>query len=243
MLAVAVRSLFRSASRGLFLGCLLAAAPVLAQEGLSDDPIPEVPAAEAESRLTPSTPVPPPLDDEAPFAEVAAQPADVPVTAAPMDAGEPEFRSDSGLKPISNVKINITPTRGDLPADHAGPRFAEETTDLRWPGVYRPWGITPYCWDAPGSRHFTLFFEETSLERYGWHWGCLQPVVSAGHFFGSAPLIPYKAAVRPYCCPTFTLGHYRPGNCVPYQCHMLPLDARAAAVQAGAVVGGIYLFP
>lgn len=241
MIAVAVRSLIRRATRGLFLGCLLSAAPLLAQDDFTDAPIPEVPAADIESRRTATTPVPPPFDDEIPFAEIAAQPVDVPPD---VDLSEPEFRSDAGLKPICDVRINITPTRGDLPADHAGPRFAEETTDLRWPGVCRPWGITPYCWDAPGSRHFALFFEETSLERYGWHWGCLQPVVSAGHFFGSAPLIPYKAVVNGgYCCPTFTLGHYRPGNCVPYQCHMLPLDAKAAAVQAGAVVGGIYLFP
>ena len=35
----------------------------------------------------------------------------------------------------------------------------------------------------------------------------------------------------------YALGHYRPGNCAPYLIDPVPISARGAAMQAGAVVG------
>lgn len=125
-------------------------------------------------------------------------------------------------------------------------------------GESRPWLLSSVEWEAPATRHLPLLFEEPNLERQGYlysfragwcghetgHVGeCLQPFVSAAHFFGRVPLIPYMCGLDDPFVPLYTLGVDRPGSPVPYRHHYLPFDLKAAAFEAGAVVGCLYIFP
>ncbi len=80
-----------------------------------------------------------------------------------------------------------------------------------------------YAWLTPTFSHRPLYFEQVNLERYGiGPRRCLQPVASAGHFFGSVLLMPYKWLAEFPGEPVYTLGNNRPGDCVPYQrCSLL----------------------
>jgi len=41
----------------------------------------------------------------------------------------------------------------------------------------------------------------------------------------------------------YTLGYYRPGDCAPYVLDPIPFSVRGGLFEAGALVGGICLFP
>jgi hypothetical protein len=107
----------------------------------------------------------------------------------------------------------------------------------------RPWPELVFEWEAPGTCHKPLYFQEVNLERYGWTFPLAQPVVSAAHFFGRVPALPYLMTVDPPLRCVYTLGHYRPGSCVPPSWQIVPFDPLAAAVQGGVVTGLVYLIP
>ena len=102
----------------------------------------------------------------------------------------------------------------------------------------RLWASTTYTWRASALCHKPLYFEQVHLERYGHSWGpYVDPVISAAHFFGSIPLLPYKMGLEPPHECIYTLGYYRPGNCAPFLLDPIPISPRGALFQAGAVVG------
>ena len=82
-----------------------------------------------------------------------------------------------------------------------------------------------------------LYFEESNLDRYGNSFGLTPPVVSAAHFFGTIPLLPYLLAVDPPHKCTYTLGHYRPGSDIPFRFHRLPVRLDASLVEAATIWG------
>ena len=83
-----------------------------------------------------------------------------------------------------------------------------------------------------------------ALERYGHTWGpILQPLISAGNFFITVPLLPYKMGLEPPCECIYTLGYYRPGSCAPYILDPLPLSIRAAMYEAAGVAGFMFVMP
>jgi hypothetical protein len=111
---------------------------------------------------------------------------------------------------------------------------------------YRPrsWAPSTFVWKASALCHKPTYFEDEHLERYGHSFGpILQPVVSAGHFFGTFPLLPYKMGLVPPNECLYTLGYYRPGNCAPYMLDPIPWSVRAAAMQAGAIGVGVAAIP
>jgi len=108
----------------------------------------------------------------------------------------------------------------------------------------RAWGCLTYTWKASALCHKPLYFEEMSLERYGHSWGpCCDSVMSAAHFFGTLPILPYKMGVDTPCECQYALGYYRPGNCAPYMIEPFPISPRGAAVEAGFVVGAVGVLP
>lgn len=99
-------------------------------------------------------------------------------------------------------------------------------------------------WAASGVCHKPLYFEQVQLERYGHEIGpVLQPLVSAAHFFGSIPLLPYKMGIHPPNECQYALGYYRVGDCAPYMIQPIPWSLRGAAVEAGVVGGAVALIP
>lgn len=119
------------------------------------------------------------------------------------------------LAPLSNQAPLFTRTQEPL----STPSFEEAATcwlgDANERAHFRPFS---YTWASPAFYHNPLYFEQPNLERFGNGTRKLfQPAVSAAHFFGSVPLAPYKMMVEsPRSCTT-TLGHKRPGDCVPIQ--------------------------
>lgn len=108
----------------------------------------------------------------------------------------------------------------------------------------RNWAPLEVNWTASALCHKPLYFEERALERYGHMSGPIsQPLLSGAHFFASAALLPYQMGLYPPTECRYALGYYRPGNCAPYLIPPIPLSARAAAAQAGAVIGAVYWIP
>ncbi len=145
--------------------------------------------------------------------------------------------------PLSSLASNISLPGGSLPENFAGECAATQppTIDRR---IQEGWAMTDRHWAATGLRHRPLYFEEINAERYGYSASyLLQPVISATRFFLTIPALPYKMAVdRPHDCQ-YTLGHYRPGSCVPRRRNRLPLKVTGAIAQVGVVAGLILLIP
>ena len=151
-------------------------------------------------------------------------------------------RASWGPKPVSMIGVDIAPPSGKMPQQEidiaAGHQVVPQSTSLR------PWARLSYQFAATCSVHNPLYFEEVNLERYGYRCGyCLQPLASAAHFFTRVPMLPYMMAND---CPNeceYTLGHYRPGDCVPWRHECIGWGHRGGLAQTGAVLGLVFLIP
>jgi hypothetical protein len=110
--------------------------------------------------------------------------------------------------------------------------------------VPRQFSTTTFTWKAAGYCHKPLYFEQWNFERYGhsYHWAA-DPFISAAHFFGTLPILPYKMGVElPWEC-VYPVGYYRPGNCAPWTVPAFPVSVRGMAVEAATVTGLVFLLP
>ncbi|MDO4558042.1 MAG: hypothetical protein Q4C47_03660 [Planctomycetia bacterium] len=104
--------------------------------------------------------------------------------------------------------------------------------------VGRCWDGTCYHWTASALCSKPIYFIDNNLERYGQTNGPLvQPLVSAGHFFLSVPMLPYAMGLYPPNECIYALGDYRPGSYAPKYLEPLPISFRAIAAE-GLVAGG-----
>jgi len=141
------------------------------------------------------------------------------------------------FKPINTITNRIAASSGDVPVECPIDDRIEQSMN-------RPWCRTVYTWKASGLCHKPLYFEEEALERYGHSTGPLsQPLVSAAHFFGTIPVLPYKMGMDPPGECKYALGYYRPGSCAPYIIPGVPISARGIAAQAAVTTGLIYALP
>ena len=195
-----------------------------------------------------------------------------PAPAPPQNARATELWQDMPLGQLkASISLNLPEPEQLSPAEvarlsQAAPLLAASGSIFSPLGDSRPWMLAPYEWEAPATRHLPLLFEEPNLERLGYtcacrtHWWdedgswwseegslhagkCLQPFISAAHFFGRVPLVPYLYGVDCPCEPIYTLGVDRPGSPVPYRRHNIPLSLRGALYQAGATVGLLSIIP
>ena len=123
-----------------------------------------------------------------------------------LDAGPradghlPEARRASRRSPT--LTNNIAASAGDIPQECGlGDRSSSRGAGRR----------KTYTWKASGLCHKPLYFEDEQLERYG-HACCgplLQPLVSAGKFFLTLPVLPYEMGLYPPNECIYTLGVYR----------------------------------
>ena len=178
---------------------------------------------------------------------VAPAPGDDFVPTAPPEAVELDReRADAACtdslnklreNTIDKLSLSITVTGAE------GTDYPFECTidDGTW-HAGRAWPQTTYLWKASALCHKPLYFEDEYLERYGHSWpGCWQPFVSGAHFFTRLPVLPYCMGVTPPMECEYALGHYRPGSCAPYLVNPVPISARGALFQAGAVAGAVAL--
>jgi len=158
------------------------------------------------------------------------------------DGAEPLSEIADG-KPIDRIGASLSSDQGELPPDYATMRFAQAGEVVHGTGASRNWGDSAFRWEAAAMHHQPLYFEDINLERHGYSTGMLQPVVSAAHFFGRVPVLPYLIGARPHRECTYTLGHYRPGSCAPFERHWPRPSLRGGLYQAGTVTGMIFVFP
>jgi hypothetical protein len=109
--------------------------------------------------------------------------------------------------------------------------------------VPRDFAHIHYCWEPTNLYHNPIYFEDVALERYGHtrHY-IVQPVFSAVKFTVQLLGLPYQMSIYPVWDRQYSLGYYRPGEFVPYRYQQIPLNAKAAVVEAGWVAGGYFLF-
>ena len=101
-----------------------------------------------------------------------------------------------------------------------------------------------FAWTASGLCHKPLYFRELQAERYGHTIGPIsQPFLSAAHFFCNAAVLPYKMGMRPPQECVYALGHNWPGDPAPRYLPAVPISLRGGIMQAGAVLGAVYVLP
>ena len=111
-----------------------------------------------------------------------------------------------------------------------------------YPG--RHFGPTVFHWEASNLKYNPLYFEDAPLERYGHTWPePVQPFVSVGKFGLQLVGLPYQMALDPLHKDVYPLGWYRPGECAPKKIYQIPLNGKAAAVEAGVITGLFFLVP
>lgn len=135
-------------------------------------------------------------------------PADEPTVQ--VDVSKPkEAPKPPPQKPLSELSIDIHPA-GTSPENAAAEDHYLAPTEAEPTG--RGWNDTLYFWQASNMAHNPLYFEQAYVERYGYNYRCLQPVVSGVQFCGDFALWPAKMVVRrPGEC-VWTLGYGRPGS-------------------------------
>lgn len=177
-----------------------------------------------------------------------------PADAAPADPGTRRLTPNvPGSPPIKTTQVrrmsDIAPV-DDFDKDNEIKQYAakmarefnvrfggDEYTPRNFPEVALPW-------TAPTTKYYPLYFQDPALERYGHtHHPLLQPVVSSARFSAQLVMMPYQlTVVHPWELHS-PLGWYRPGDVVPKLRYPFPWNAKAAAVEAAAVTGFIYLIP
>jgi hypothetical protein len=120
--------------------------------------------------------------------------------------------------------------------------------------IKQPWIVKTFAprafdervfhWDASNVYSYPLYFEDKTLERYGHtHCAVLQPFISVRRLGGQLALLPYQMALKPPLHHRYVLGYHRPGEWAPKLHYQIPLNAKAALVQAGVMTGAFFVFP
>lgn len=159
--------------------------------------------------------------------------------AAAPNGLNPAMRRD----PLGEAGTNIAPPAGEFPANLAAARFASQGEVIEGMGAHRSDIEKVVHWESPAVCYRALFFEEPNLERHGHKVPVVQPLLSAAHFFGTVPAIPYLAVSQKARQCTYSLGHYRPGSCAPFTWNLPRLSADASVFEAVTITGLILALP
>jgi hypothetical protein len=143
----------------------------------------------------------------------------------------PDLKLDPDDLP-PDIDVNRVPVDAvltDLPTSELAPRLTPDTV---------------FSWEASNIWHNPLYFEDPTVERYG-HTGppVLQPLYSITRLGVQLVGLPYQMTIDPVRKRRYILGWYQPGDYVPHKFYQVPLNLKAAAVQAGAVAAGVVILP
>jgi hypothetical protein len=144
------------------------------------------------------------------------------------------------IRPLRETTIRLAPPL-ETPRNVAADVFNPEGAPPR---------AAPVAWFQPvGYGHVAdvpyqpLYFEEVNLERYGYYCRCVQPLVSAAHFYGTVPLLPYKMASEPPCELRSSLEYPPAATAAAPVPLWKPLSLKGVFAETAVVAGVILLFP
>jgi hypothetical protein len=197
---------------------------------------------------------PPEADQPAVEAPAPALPSASLVPAESLTSGPivaPSAPTEAATKDIREIRLDIAPPAVlddagrplPSPADYAADYFArpplteqEMLTDYSFAAMQNAPGLG-FCYQP-------LYFEEVNVERYGRSHGVLQPLVSAAHFYGRIPVLPYMVFARPARRCTYHPHWALPGYRLPYREQHPPVPSwHGALAETAAVAGLILLIP
>ena len=148
-----------------------------------------------------------------------------------------------GLQPLAAELPDTSVREGLMPPDLSQVLFDDQTTSA---SVDRgsQWTPIDFHWMPSELRHRPLYFEDAMLERHGQtRHPLVQPLASGSRFFLTIPALPYASVVNPPRRPVSTLGHFRAGSGAPCLRQRPPLQVDAGLIEAGLIVGTIFIIP
>ncbi len=167
-------------------------------------------------------------------------PAPMPPTSKPSGDEAPEAKGIDDFKSVGEIVVEIAVEYENKPDDFAADVFGKEKPET----VDVTWIDQALCAPVFTFYHQPLYFEDANFERCGKTWGCLQPTVSAAHFYLTIPALPYMIGALPPNKPVESLG-----DC-PWGCrfrfrdaYLPPFSLKGIAAQGAAVTGLIFLIP
>ena len=108
----------------------------------------------------------------------------------------------------------------------------------------RSFPLVTMAWEPTNFYYYPLYFADPALERYGHTYHpVVQPVASLARAGVQFVLLPYQMTITPPCKQEYPLGWYRPGECAPKLHYQIPLNAKAAVVEAAVVTGLFFAIP
>jgi len=164
---------------------------------------------------------------------------------APTLAEEEIVSTPAGgiLRSAKQLGTNIEAPGGEFPTNVAAGPFSAAGQVPSWMSSRRRDAETVVYWDAPAVAYRPLYFEDINLERHGYSAGVFQPALSAAHFFGRLPALPYLMVSERHHQAQYSLGHYRPGSQAPYVWYLPRPSAAGGVAEAAAVTGLLFAFP
>lgn len=155
--------------------------------------------------------------------------------------------ADTPPTPGSPTSTRLEISRAPSPTE-ARPIRAIPVPEEFVPLPKREWNPNRKYWAAAATCHLPLYFQDASLERYGYsveqYFGpvgrymtfpvddprqskqrnqLLQPIFSSGLFAAQIVLLPFNMLMDPPWEAEYDLGYYRPGDRVPSDVFYLPL--------------------
>jgi hypothetical protein len=212
-------------------------------------PPPVTDAATTERQSTPFETVVPPRQGASPQDKPLPDESELNLPNDPLTNSPLRLRKISEIQPYRGYAPDGTPTRlcppeEELAENEPAPRCPDDQELPLFGSVDRNFIDIHYCWEASNVFHNPLYFSDVALERYGHTYSPpVQAVASAGKFGLQLVGLPYQLALDNIHNREYPLGYYRPGECAPKRCYQIPLNAKAAAVAAGAYTGVAFLFP
>jgi len=160
-----------------------------------------------------------------------------------------KIESDSPRSPLDRMISSINPYY-DRDRDRDIREFAKEKgKEFKIPFESKTYEERAFpqmtmAWEPTNFYFYPLYFSDPALERYGHTYPKLvQPVASLARAGVQFVLIPYQMAIYPPLKQEYPLGWYRPGECAPKLNYQIPLNAQAAAVEAGVLTGLFFAIP
>ncbi len=156
----------------------------------------------------------------------------------------------SDLRPVREVDVRLAvklPMPGENDSDKVREPDDQALAVLRHRKPFNIFAVSREPWtgnrDSYPFFHKPLWFEDPNLERCGRGYGLFTTAVSAVHFSANIPILPYRfTAEKPWSCVR-TLPDCTVCERFGHDAYLPPWSLSAAAVQAAATVGIIYLVP